>query len=435
MEIVRKEILPGVNLSCLKTDKFKTACLSLSLLTQHTRETAAQNAVIPYVLRRGTNRFPNMAALSAELDGLYGAHIEPVVRRIGEIQCPGFYSSFPGRSFLPEGSDVLERVCELMCQLLLCPNTKGGLLLPAYVESEKAKLLEIIRGRINNKRSYAVLRLVEQMCCYEDYAVPAMGTEDEAEGIHYRKLTKQYRRLISVSPIEIFYCGSEDPERIAELMTDSLSAIPRGEIDYDIGTDIRMNAVEDEARYFEEELDISQSKLVMGYRLGDCMEDFELPAIYVFNAVFGGCVTSKLFENVREKLSLAYYASSSVDVNKGLMLVSCGIDRDRLEDAKGEIFRQLDAIKCGDVSADELEAAKKSVASDLRAAADSQGVLEGFYLANTVNGLDISPDELAQLIDDVTLDDVVGIANSVILDAVYFLSGTEEEVPSSDDEA
>lgn len=434
METVRKEILPGVSLNCLKTDKFKNGCLSLTLLTQHTRETAAQNAVIPYVLRRGTNRYPDMSALSAELDSLYGAHIEPVVRRIGEIQCIGFYSSFPDRRFLPEGENVLERTAELMCQLLLCPNTKGGLLLPAYVESEKEKLLELIRGRINDKRSYAVLRLIEQMCCYEDYAVPAFGTEDEAEGIHYRKLTKQYRKLISQSPIEIFYCGSEEPEYIAELLTDSLSAIPRGEIDYEIGTDIRMNSVEDESRYFEEELSVSQSKLVMGYRLGDCMDDFSLPAIYVFNAVFGGCVTSKLFENVREKLSLAYYASSSVDTHKGIMLVSSGIDRDKLDDAKNEILRQLDAIKRGDVTPEELDAAKKSVASDLRSASDSQGVLEGFYLANTVDGLDIEPYELAQLVEDVELKDVIDIANSVVQDAVYFLTGSEEEELISDDE-
>lgn len=434
MDIIRTEILPGVSLSCLKTDKFKNGCLSLTLLTQHTRETAAQNAVIPYVLRRGTSSHPDMSALSAELDGLYGTHIEPVVRRIGEIQCVGFYSSFPDRRYLPEGADVIGSAASLMCRLLLSPNTRGGLLLTSYVDSEKAKLLELIRGRINDKRSYSLSRLIEQMCCYEDYATPRFGTEDEAESIHYQKLTKQYRRLLAESPVELFYCGSEDAEYIAGLLTDSLSGIPRGQLNYDIGTDIRMNAVEDEVRYFEERLAVTQSKLVIGYRLGDCMDDFSLPAIYVFNAVFGGCVTSKLFENVREKLSLAYYASSAVDTHKGIMVVSCGIDEDKYDDARAEIEKQLDAVRSGDVTPEELTAARNSVSSDLRAVMDSQGDLEGFYLANAIDGLDIDPDELAELVDEVTLDDVIGIARSVVCDAVYFLAGNGEEDTDEYDE-
>ena len=209
--------------------------------------------------------------------------------------------------------------------------------------------------------------------------------------------------------------------------------MPRGEINYDIGTDIRMNSVDEGVRCFEEELSVTQGKLVMGYRLGDCMEEPDLAAIYVFNAVYGGCVTSKLFMNVREKLSLCYYASSSVDTHKGLMLISSGVDFDKFEAAKAEILAQLEAVKNGDISDEELEAAKKSVASDLRAAMDSQYNLEGFYLANVIDGLDFDPMELAALVEGVGRDDVVSIARSLVPDAVYFLRGNGGEEVQPDE--
>lgn len=427
METVRCELIPGVWLTALRSDKFKTGCLSINLLTQLNRETAALNAVLPFVLRRGTRYHPDMETIAAELDSLYGTGIEPIVRKIGEIQCIGFYASFPDEKYLPQGSDVFEKAANFACELLLAPSTRGGLLIPAYVESEKEKLLDLIRSRVNDKRSYAKLRLIEQMCCYEDYAVSRFGTEDVAEGIYYQKLTKYYHSLISTSPVEIFYCGSMDGTKVGGILSDALSGMTRGEINYDIGTDIRMNAVEDTVRSFTDEMAVTQGKLVLGFRLGECMEEPDIAAIYVFNAVYGSGVTSKLFMNVREKLSLCYYASSAVDTHKGVMLVSSGVDFDKADAAKAEMLAQLDAVKKGEITDAELDAAKRSVASDLRACLDSQGELEGFYLANTLDGLEFSPDELAELVNEVERDDVIAIASSVVLDAEYFLQGGGED--------
>lgn len=427
METFRKELLPGVWLTAVKSSKFKTGCLSLNLLTQLDRETAAMNAVIPHVLRRGSRYHSDMQSIAAELDGLYGSYIEPSVRKIGEIQCVGFVASFADDKYLPDGCSVFESVANLCAEMLLTPCTKGGLLLPSYVESEKEKLLERIRSRMNDKRAFAMQRLIEQMCCYEPFAVSRLGTEDSAEGIHYQKLTKHYRNLIMSSPIEIFYCGSKAGSDAADILRDALSGMPRGEIDYDIGTDIRMNSVEERVRVFEDELAVTQGKLVMGYRLGDCMDDPDIAALQVFNAVFGGCVTSKLFTNVREKLSLCYYASSIVDLHKGLLIVSSGVDFDKFDAAKAEIEEQLDAIRRGDVTEAELEAAKKSVSANLRASADSQYALERFYTANILDGIDLEPDELADDVEAVTLDDIVRAAASVTADAVYYLRALDEE--------
>ncbi len=437
MQVTRTEILPGVWLSHLRTDKFKTACLSLSLLTQLRRETAALNALIPYVLRRGTRRYGDMEALSARMDELYGTAIEPVVRRIGEIQCIGFYASIPEGDFLPGGQSVLREAANLLGDLLLTPATRGGLLLPQYVDSEREKLLETIRSRLNDKRGYALFRCIEEMCCCEDFAAGRLGGESECESIHYKKLTRQYQDLLQTCPIELFYCGRAEEKLVVSLLRDALATLPRGEIDYDIGTDVRMNALEEQPRSVEEALDVTQGKLVIGWRLGECMEEPDLAALYVFNAVFGGGSTSKLFMNVREKLQLCYYAGSLVDTHKGLLLVSAGVDFADRDAAQVEIFAQLEAMRRGEITEEELAAARSCVAGDLRALVDGQGELEGFYLAQALDGPDCSPLELAELCEDVTREDVAAVAQSVDCDMIYFLTGSgkagcEEEEEDAD---
>ena len=435
MEYTRSELMPGVFLSHLRSDKFKTACMSVNLLTQLNRETAAMNALIPAVLRRGTTRYPDMEQLSRRLDELYGAAIEPEIRRIGEIHCLGFFASFPEPAFLPGGEALLGEMSELMAEMLLSPNTRGGLLLPEYVESEKEKLLDLIRSRVNDKRSYAVQRCLEEMCCYEDFAVSRFGDIPEAEAVSYKKLTRYYRELLRKSPVELFYCGRAGAEEVQGALRDAFAMMPRGEIDFDIGTEIRMNALEAEPRYCEEHMDVTQGKLVLGFRLGSCMEEPNRAAIHVFNAVYGSGATSKLFLNVREKLSLCYYASSAVILRKGLMVVSSGVAFENFESAKAEILAQLEAVKNGEVSDEELTWAKRAVASDLRAALDSQGELEGYWLAQATDGLDYGPTELAGLVELVTREDVISIAKSVELDLVYFLrDGERDEDEETDDE-
>lgn len=420
-------IMPNVVLTCLTTDKFKTNCLSINLLTPLSRETAAKNALIPAVLCRGTATLPDMAAISSKLDSLYGARIKPVVRKKGEIQVIGLYADFADDAFIPEKSDILEQITGLISEMLLMPKTRGGLLLRDYVESEREKLLEQIRGRINDKRSYSVQRLFEQMCAMEEYSTDKLGSEAEAESITPNELTRHYHALLAASPIEVFYCGSAEPERVKQAVKATFAALPRSEEEPDLGTDIRMNSLEAKPRYFEDTLQVTQGKLAIGFRLGDCMEDPNAAAIRVFNAVFGGCATSKLFMNVREKLSLCYFASSFVDMHKGILAVSSGIEFDKYDAALSEILSQLEAVKRGEVSDYEIEAAKSSVASDYRTIEDSPLALEDFYLNQALIGPDCSPTELAALAEEITVNEVVEIAAGVECDAIYFLRGTKEE--------
>ena len=343
------------------------------------------------------------------------------------IQAVGFYAGFAEDTFLPGETDVLGEVISLLSELWLSPATRGGLFLPAYVDSEREQLVERIERVKNDKRSWAFRRLRENMCAYEDYATGAYGTADEAGSIHYVKLTKHYKELLAVSPMEIFYCGSRPGKEVAAMLREAFALLPRGEIDLDLGTDIRMNAVEEKPRYFTEEDEISQGVLAVGFRLGECMDDPDPAKLAVFNAVYGAGVTSKLFQNVREKLSLCYYAFSSTDTLKGIMAVLSGIEVDKYDETLSEILAQLDAVRAGDISEAELAAARRSVANDLRTGADSPYYLADFYLRETVQGTDATPDDIAALAETVTAENVAAIARGVELDAVYFLRGEEAE--------
>lgn len=439
MDIAREEIIPGVWLSCLETDKFKSDCISVSLLTALDRGTISKNAVLPRVLARGTVSYPDMDAIAARCDELYGARVLPIVRKKGEMLCMGFYAGFIADRFTPGGEKLLEPVCSLLGELLLHPATRGGLLNKEYVESEKQKLIEDIRARVNDKRDYALFRACEEMCAFEAYACDDMGSEEGATAVGYVDLTRYYHDLLQTCPIEIFYCGSASPARVAAALREALATLPRGELDYELGTDIRMNSVDAEPRYFTEELDVTQGKLVLGFRMGECMDEPDFAALRVFNALYGGSVTSKLFMNVREKLSLCYYASSFIDRLKGVMFVSSGIEFENFDAAKDEILAQLDAVRSGDFTGEELESARRAVSSELRGMTDSPGALEDFYLTQTLLGLDYGPADLAALCLEVTREDMLDLAKGVELDAVYFLRGPDfdsdnEEAETEDDD-
>ena len=426
MQQTSKDILPGVRLTCVTTDKFKGGLISLNLLTRLCRENASANALIPSVLRRGTVRYPDMDALNARLDELYGAVIDPLVRRFGEIQSVGLAAVFTDDAYLPGRNNLLEDVAALLGEMLLSPVMRGGLFLPDYVESEKEKLLEDIRASVNNKTSYALRRLREQMCSMEDFAVDVLGSESAAESIGYVALTRRYHDLLAESPIELFYVGSADFERVAAAMRGALVTLPRGELDEELGTEVRMNALEAEPRFFDEQMDVTQAKLAMGYRLGLCMEEPNLPALRVFNTLFGGGVSSKLFMNVREKLSLCYFASSVLSVEKGVLFVVSGIDADRADRVREEIGVQLAALAAGDFTAEELQTARATVASDMRSVPDGRGALEGYWMTYGLLGFDCPPEEFAALAEAVTADDIIDIANTIELDAVYLLHGADD---------
>ena len=423
--VFRREIAPGVRLTCVPSEKFKAGVFTVNLVTGLHKNTAALNAALPRILRRGTSDSPDMEAIAARLDLLYGAKIEPIAYKLGERQLAGFISVFADDAFIPE-KDVLERVISFVGEMLLSPATAGGRLRAEYVEGERDKLIDEIRSVVNDKRRYADMRLVERMCEGEAYAVPSLGTESEAAKISVFTATRQYRELVSSAELELFYCGSAPGERVERAVNEAFSALPRMKLSPLPETKIFTEPKSPEVRLFTETLDVVQGKLSIGCRLGDAMNAPDYAALAVMNGIFGGCVTSKLFKNVREKMSLCYYASSRIDRHKGVMIISSGIDAANYEKAVDAISCQLDAVKNGDFTEDELESVKRELINAYKSSDDSIYALAGWYTDYAQLGADYTPDDMAALVSLVTKDDVIKAAAGIRTDAIYFLKGGDD---------
>ena len=423
-DMTRIELFPGVSLTAVHTKKFKSSVLGVQFLSPLSAETASANALVPSVLRRGTARHLDMEALSAALDELYGGSIEPVVRTRGETQCVGFLGSFLDDAYTLDGSPVLEQATALLGELLLEPYTEHGVFCPDYTAGERANLIDRIRAQINEKRSYAVKRLKEEMCAGEPFGVDRLGDEAHAASLTPELLWARYQDLLRSAPIEVYYCGSAAPERAAGALRAALAKLPQGGARTFPGRPAP-HAAPDVPREVVEAMDVTQGKLTMGLRTGIQAWDDAYPALLLLNAVFGGTTTSKLFLNVREKLSLCYYASSGLMHYKDVMVVSSGVDFDKVEAARAEILAQLSACKAGQFEDWELEGARRSVVSALRSSADAQSRLEEFWLGQAVAGLSESPEDLAARVEAVTREQVVQAAQKLALDTVYFLKGKE----------
>ena len=397
-QVTRRELFPGVWLRTVHTNKFKSSYLSVTLLAPLKWETAGMNALIPAVLRRGTAVHPDLESLSAALDELYGGAIEPAVRKKGETQCVGFAASFLDDAYTLKGEKVLESAAALLGELLLNPRTEGGCFCPDYTDQEKNNLIDRIRSQINDKRTYAARRLTQEMCRYEAFGVDKLGDEASVAAVTPEKLWEQYQRLLRDAQVEVYYCGSAETERVEQALKAALARLPVNEERLNPDCEVRVTAGA-EPQVVEETLDVTQGKLALGFRTGGqtCWEE-DYPALAMFNAIFGGTTLSKLFMNVREKLSLCYYASSVMEKMKGLVLVSSGIEFDKYQTAKDEILAQLEAIRRGEIEDWELEGARRTLISGHLATLDDQGRQEEFWLGQAAAGLDTTVEELACLL-------------------------------------
>ena len=417
--MTRQLLTDNVYLTYIPSEKFKTSFLSAQMAAPLDKETAGRNALLVNVLNRGTVRCPDMAAIGRELDMLYGARLEPTVRKKGENQLFGFVASCVDDRFLPKGEKLLEKLTDLLGEFCCNPITRGGRLLEEYVESERENLADLIRSDLNDKRSYAARRLMEEMCAGEPYGVRRMGRAEDVERISLRALDEHYRTILPQGRLELFYCGSAPEGRVLEALSAAFARLPR-QGGLEPGPTVRRPAPE-AVRVVDEEMDVTQGKLCVGYRT---MSSDEY-ATMLMETMFGGFSSSKLFLNVREKLSLCYYASSAYQRQKGLLTVSSGIAFENYSRALEAIEAQLEAIRQGEWEEWELRGARSSLLSGLRSIEDSAWALEDFVISKAVVGSSETISELMEGIEAVTGERIQEAAKAVRPDTVYFLKGKE----------
>lgn len=414
------EIFPGVRLRCVQTDRFKSSCCSLNLLRPLSSSEAAKNALLSSVLMQGTRLHPDMQSLSLALDELYGTSMGPMCRKNGDIQTVGFYLSCLEDQYTMDGDQVLEPAIKLLSEVLLDPLLEGGSFSQEIVAIEKENLVNSIEASINDKKVYADTKMLRAMCRDDVYGVPRLGLKEDVQSITAENLYRHYKEILASSQIEIFYAGSRPQQEIAAMLKKALHQLPRKEL-----TSVSSSPLphHQKVQYLEETMDITQGKLSMGFTLDTTSKSEDYPYLMLFNAVFGGDMTSKLFMNVREKLSLCYYASSAAISPKGMMVVSCGIDTGNYQTAVDEIMHQLELCQKGEIEAEELEAARKSIISGLNSLSDSIGAMEDFSSFQALSGFTLDPAEYREIVSKATIQDIARIASQVQLDTIFFLKG------------
>ena len=420
MNKTRKELLPGVFLTVLHTDKFKTNCLSVSLIRPLCREEAALNALLPDVMLRGCDMCPDMTAISAWLDQRYGAGIQSTVRKKGEVQAIGLFLDYINERYNLEEENLTGDACRLLGSFLLDPVVENGAFRADYVEGEKINLINAIAAQINDKRTYASIRLREEMFGGEAYGVSKYGSPEDVAAITPEALYAHYQKILATSQVELIFTGDADTACLENTLREVFSALPREAL---VKTGTTLGAMPEAVRAVAEQMDVTQGKLVMGFRTGITSGDAQYPALLMLNGVYGGSLTSKLFMNVREKMSLCYYASSGIDRFKGVMVVSSGVDTQQYETAREEILKQLDACKQGDITEEELESTRSFLISSLKTGEDSPYNLDDFQLGQVIGGFDYTAESLAQSLEAVTIPEIQAVAEQLKLDTVYFLHG------------
>ena len=412
-------LLPGITLRVCRDTRFKQGCLSFQLVRQMKAEEAALNALLPSVLLRGTRNCPDLRSITEHLDELYGASVSPLVRRVGDYQTTGLYCGFMDDRFALPGDQVLRPMLAFLEEILLDSPLENGAFLPSFVESEKKNLIATIESELNDKRAYSMSRLLRILCREDTFGIPRLGETEQVEAITPESLYNHYRAILRSSPIDIFYVGSGSGAQVAELLMPLVTRLGAR------GTKLQPQTAFHPCEKSDvvETMDVSQGKLCMGFVTPIINREKEFAAMQLLNVIYGSGMTSKLFQNVREKMSLCYSIGSGYYGTKGIVVVSAGIDFDKEQLTREEVLRQLSICKEGGITEQELKAAKEALLSSLRSTHDSPSAIEGYYATAALSGLVFSHGEYMEAVEAATIEDVVACANSLDLHTTYFLKG------------
>ena len=419
MNYKKQEIKKGINLHTIKTDKFKTNLLAVFLTMPLTRETVTIQSLIPAVLTRGSKNMKTADEISKSLEEMYGADFDCGIDKMGDNQVLKFYLEVLDNNYLPENKDLLNEAIDKLFDIIFNPLVDNDEFKEEYVNSEKEKLRQIIEGKIDNKASYAYIRCLEEMYKDKPYGLYKYGYVEDLDDIDSKKLYKAYKDVINNCKMDIFISG-QIPEDINKSIEQKLQNINEREAKY-IVNEKEENKKQDE-KIIKEEMDVAQGKLVMGLNVDVNTKEARYVAL-VYNAIFGGIPTSKLFQNVREKASLAYTASSSYLRQKNNIFVKCGIEIENYEKAVKIIKEQLEDMKKGNFTDEDIESAKNNIIAVVKCIPDEQDTSITYYFGQELSKFKMEFDEYSENIQKVTKQQIIDLAQNVYIDIIYFLKG------------
>ncbi len=414
----------GINLHCIRTDKFKTSTVSIAVHRSLNKLEATKNALLPRVLRCGCKEIQDSQKIARYLEELYAASFDFGVTKKGENQIIYFNFEIVNDKYIPDGKNLLEEILNFAKCIIFNPKLEEGIFKEEYVEQEKIKLKDSINSLIDNKVLYAVERCLQEMCKEEAYSIYELGRVEDIDSINANNLYEHYIETITNSPIDIFIIGSiieDDTYLLANNLFDNKL---NNKDTYPI---TNMNYKINEVKKIKEKMSVTQAKLSLGFRTNVNPIHADYYKLMVYNSILGGGPHSKLFNNVREEMSLAYYVFSRLEKYKGLMVISSGIETQNYDKALDAIFKQMEEIKKGKISEYEYTSTINSIVNSINSIQDSPLQVSDYYLGQMILNKENSLEELISQIKRVTKEDVVSMSNNIELDTIYFLASNDKE--------
>jgi len=407
----------NITLNYIPMTKLKTTAIGLFLHRELNRHESSYNALLPYVLKFSSNMCDGREKLAHYLDNIYGAKFSTSISKKGNDHILCFEAETISDKFAPNGEKLTENLLELVLSVVFDAKEKFD---NTVFESERNNAITRLENIINDKRTYASFRVQEEISKGDIFEISRLGYKEDYENMTAQGLYEHYRKIVTSSPIDIYICGDTDISKIEDKIKEYISKLEFLEASICKTDILKKNS---KVNNITEKMNVTQGKLSMGFLTDTKSTDKDIFALILGNAIFGGGAQSKLFNNVREKLSLAYYASSSLNKSKGFMVVNAGIEFSNFEKAYNEILLQLEEMKNGNIEDLEFEASKNFIINSLNSFYDDQFGLISYYLGEKVVGTNVSIEEYKEKIIATTKENVKNAMSKVRLDTVYFLTG------------
>lgn len=414
----REKIAEGIHFSTINNPNLKTNSIVINLICPLSEKTASLNAVSSYFISDSSREYPSLAELSSRLEELYGARIKGTVCGSGDNQFITMICSCINDRFAFDNEKVTQELANVFLGCVLDPHIEENGFYSSDFALKKQELIDDIDAAINEKRSYALSQAAKIIYKGEPAEVRVKGDRRSAENVTSNSAYAQYKNMLKTAQIEAFFVGGGNAEEIQELVASKLSTLERN---YNGDCHSEISSLKASPEIYTEELDVAQCKMVLAFK----SDNADYFAAKLMNAIFGGTAFSKLFLNVREKLSLCYYCSSSFNSLKNVITVDSGVEEANIEKAREEILRQFELVQNGDFDEKEINEARLALINSLRGVNDSAASIVDWYNGQILKNTEYSPENEIEMLEKVTKEDIIRAAKSFKLDTVYVLKGKE----------
>ncbi len=417
--IDRREIAPGVFFSTVKDSRFKTMKITAVAMLPLRKDTVASYALLSQVLTRSCKDYPDFTALSKKLSSLYGASLAGGVQKIGESQALTFSVSGIDDRYALTDESISEELSSILCKVLFEPLVSADAFDEEEVEQERRQLIEFADSELSDKRVYAGNRLLEVMCSGEPYGLRKYGSVDLINDVTSEELYKAWQQMLCGATFEIIYVGDSSSETAQKVFTQQFASVEREPLCL---STTRVDRAESVLEHTET-MEVSQAKLMMGFRTGCSGADEGVTPMRLMTTILGGSAHSKFFTNVREKQSLCYYCAARYQRAKGILTVESGVEFENIDKTRKAVEAEIEAMKRGEITEDEINFAKLTVANSFVSICDNVGGIAGWYISQLGDGKLLSVEEAIADFNAVTKEQIVEAANMLTLDTVYVLKG------------